>query len=94
MPGWKRVLGKPIDNLVAAVVPVAPKKVRRNQPFDALTHLHNGASLDLAPPKTSGHPEVRCLGIHKHDDLDVAAAGSWFEQRQRYLNIKVEWADC
>jgi hypothetical protein len=33
MPGWKRVVGERIDELIVAAVPDVHKKVRWNQPF-------------------------------------------------------------
>ena len=96
MPGWKRDLGRRLDDLVVRTVPDVRKAVKWNQPlysagdgwflsFRCYTNyvqlaFYRGASLDPPPPKGSKHPEVRYLDVHEDDELDEAQLRSWLKQ--------------
>jgi hypothetical protein len=105
MPGWKRRVGRRLDQLIVETVPSVHKAVKWNQPFYGLDggwfaafrcytrhvqlQLFRGTSLDPVPPKGSKHPEVRYLDIHEDDDLDERQLRSWFEQASRLPGEKM-----
>jgi hypothetical protein len=99
MPGWKRELGRSLDDLIVRTVPHVHKAVKWNQPFYGCgdgwflafrcytsyvqVAFFRGTSLDPPPPKTSKHPEVRYFDIREGDDLDQRQLASWIEQASR-----------
>src|SRR5215211_3620781 len=83
MPGWKRNVGRRLDDLIERTVPGVHKAVKWNQPF------FRGASLDPLPPKTSTRGQVRYLDIHEDDDLDEDRLVSWIEQASNLPGVKV-----
>jgi hypothetical protein len=96
MPGWKREIGRYLDDLIVRTVLEVRKAVKWNQPFygfDGAWFLafrcytkyvqltfFRGTSLDPPPPKGSKHPEVRYFDIHEGDELDERQLASWIEQ--------------
>lgn len=96
MPGWKRDVGRRLDDLVGRTVPDVHKAVKWNQPYYGRgegwflsfrcytdyvqVQFFRGTSLDPLPPKASKHDEVRYLDIREDDDGDEAQLRSWIRQ--------------
>lgn len=96
MPGWKRALGKQIDQTVEKVFPDVRKQVRWNTPFYgkedgwfiAMYCYRNyvqitfmtGSRLDPRPPKSSRVEGTRYLDIHEGEALDTEQLASWVRQ--------------
>ncbi|ACQ82082.1 Domain of unknown function DUF1801 [Beutenbergia cavernae DSM 12333] len=95
MPGWKRDVGRRLDDLVVSTVPDVNKAVRWNQPFYGLdgwflsfrcytdyvqVQFLTGTSLDPMPPKDSKHADMRYLDIREDDEVDEGQLRSWIEQ--------------
>jgi hypothetical protein len=96
MPGWKREVGRRLDELIVRTVPDVRKAVKWNSPFYGkgegwFLNLHcytkyvkvaffRGTSLRPEPPGASKHPEVRYLDIREHDEIDEAQLTDWVKQ--------------
>lgn len=96
MPGWKRTLGKQIDETVEKACPDVRKQVRWNTPFYGKedgwflamycykTYVQitfmTGSWLDPMPPKASKVEGTRYLDIHEGEALDKEQLASWIEQ--------------
>ena len=95
MPGWKRDVGRRLDDLITRTVPGMHKAVKWNSPFYGIEgwflNFHcftkyiklaffRGTSLRPLPPGESKHKEVRYLDIHEDDQLDEAQLAAWVKQ--------------
>ncbi len=96
MLGWKKALGKEIDETVEKAFPEVRKQVRWNTPFYgkedgwflAMYCYKNyvqitfltGSALDPIPPKASKVEGTRYLDIYKGDELDKQQLTSWIQQ--------------
>jgi hypothetical protein len=95
MPGWKRDLGKRLDNLIVRNVPNVRKAVKWNSPFYGIEgqgwfvsfHVFTRYLKVTFFCGTSLHPvppggtskEARWIDIHE-DDLDEAQMATWVKQ--------------
>jgi hypothetical protein len=95
MPGWKRDVGRRLDELIAHTVPDVHKAVRWNSPFYGvegrgwLVSFHTFTNYvkvtffcgtSLEPVPPGGTAkEARWIDIHE-DDLDEAQLTAWLEQ--------------
>ena len=95
MPGWKREVGRRIDEIVVRAVPEVRKAVRWNSPFYGiegqgwLVSFHTFtkyvkvtffAGTSLRPAPPGGTAQdARWINVHE-DDLDEAQLTTWLEQ--------------
>jgi hypothetical protein len=95
MPGWKRDVGRRLDELIATNAPGVQKAVRWNSPFYGMdgqgwfvsfhvfTHyvkLTFFKGISLQPVPPGGTgKEARWIDIHEHD-LDEAQLAEWIRQ--------------
>jgi hypothetical protein len=95
MPGWKRVIGKRLDALIARNVPNVRKAVKWNSPmygiegqgvflgFHTFTHYVKVTffcGTSLRPVPPGGTgKDARWIDIHE-DDLDEAQMATWVKQ--------------
>ncbi|ODT79620.1 MAG: histidine kinase [Pelagibacterium sp. SCN 64-44] len=96
MPGWKRDVGRRLDEIITASIPGVKKAVRWNSPFYGTQNgyvvsyhcftryvkvsFFYGASLRPQPPGASKQPDVRYLDIHEDDTIDQAQLSDWLRQ--------------
>src|SRR6187455_2879735 len=95
MPGWKRDIGRRVDELVARTVPHASKAVKWNSPFYGIDgqgwflsfHVFTDyvkvtffQGTSLRPAPPGGTAkDARWINIHK-DDFDEAQLAKWIKQ--------------
>ena len=95
MPGWKRDIGRRVDELVARTVPHACKAVKWNSPFYGIDgqgwflsfHVFTDyvkvtffQGTSLRPAPPGGTAkDARWINIHK-DDFDEAQLAKWIKQ--------------
>jgi hypothetical protein len=95
MPGWKRDIGRRLDELVARNVPHVCKAVKWNSPFYGIEgqgwflsfHVFTNyvkvtffQGTSLRPPPPGGKAkDARWINIHE-DDLDEAQLAQWIKQ--------------
>jgi hypothetical protein len=76
MPGWKRDVGRRLDELIVRTVPDVRKAVKWNSPFYGI----EGQGWFLNIHCYTKHPAVRYLDIHEHDQVDEARLADWVRQ--------------
>lgn len=95
MPGWKRDIGRRLDDLVRSTVPQAKRAVKWNSPFYGIEGrgwfmaFHTYARFvkvtffqgtSLSPAPTGGTTEnARWIDVHE-DDFNEAQLESWIRQ--------------
>ena len=95
MPGWKRDVGRRLDELIARTVPTVRKAVRWNSPFYGTEgrgwflafHVYARyvkvtffRGTSLRPPPSGGKSkEARWIDVHE-DDLEEARMAAWVKQ--------------
>jgi hypothetical protein len=98
MPGWKRDIGRRVDELVVRTVPHVHKAVKWNSPFYGIEgqgwflSFHTFTSYvkvtffqgtSLRPAPPGGTAkDARWIDVHE-DDLDEAQLVAWIEQAAR-----------
>lgn len=105
VPGWKRDLGRRLDDIVEEVFPAVRKAVKWNTPlygkedgwFFAMycyrNHLQltfmQGALLDPVPPVVSKVAGTRYVKIREDDGLDEAQIADWLRQAVQLPGVRM-----
>ncbi|WP_371823904.1 DUF1801 domain-containing protein [Phyllobacterium sp. 628] len=105
MPGWKRQIGRRIDDIVDRVFPDVQKAVKWNTPlygkedgwFFAMycykkyvqLTFMRGRSLTPVPPVASKVEGTRYFSIYEDDVLDETQIADWLKQATKLPGVKL-----